>query len=129
MAAPPDEAWLRALARRRCCGAIERLHREGVYHRDIAPDNILIEPDGQPVLLDFGAARRVIGDKSQTLTAILKPAYAPIEQYGEAGSVKQGAWTDLYALGATLHLPAAARPPPPATDTRRAGRAAAAGRA
>ena len=96
-------------------GAIERLHAEGVYHRDIAPDNIQIEPDGHPVLLDFGAARRVIGDKSQTLTAILKPAYAPIEQYGEAGSVKQGPWTDLYALGATLHYLLLLRPPPPAT--------------
>ena len=67
------------------------------------------------MLLDFGAARRVIGDKSQTLTAILKPAYAPIEQYAEAGSVKQGPWTDLYALGATLHYLLLNRPPPPAT--------------
>jgi len=114
MAAPPDEAWLRALLDP-LLGAIERLHSEGVYHRDIAPDNIQIEPDGHPVLLDFGAARRVIGDRSQTLTAILKPAYAPIEQYGEAGSVKQGPWTDLYALGATLHYLLLLRPPPPAT--------------
>ena len=114
MAVPPDEAWLRALLDP-LLGAIERLHAEGVYHRDIAPDNIQIEPDGHPVLLDFGAARRVIGDRSQTLTAILKPAYAPIEQYGEAGSVKQGPWTDLYALGATLHYLLLLRPPPPAT--------------
>ena len=84
MAKPPDEAWLRALLDP-LLGAIERLHSEGVYHRDIAPDNIQIEPDGHPVLLDFGAARRVISDKSQTLTAILKPAYAPFEQYAEAG--------------------------------------------
>jgi serine/threonine protein kinase len=114
MAAPPDEAWLRALLDP-LLGAIERLHSEGVYHRDIAPDNIQIEPDGRPVLLDFGAARRVIGDKSQTLTAILKPAYAPIEQYAEAGSVKQGPWTDIYALGATLHYLLLLKPPPPAT--------------
>ncbi len=86
---PPDEAWVRALLAP-LLSALERLHGEGVYHRDIAPDNILIEPDGRPVLLDFGAARRVLSDKSQALTAILKPAYAPIEQYGEAGSVKQG---------------------------------------
>jgi hypothetical protein len=96
-------------------GAIEKLHSEGVYHRDIAPDNIQIEPDGHPVLLDFGAARRVISDKSQALTAILKPAYAPIEQYAEVGSVRQGPWTDLYALGATLHYLLLGRPPPPAT--------------
>jgi len=114
MAAAPDEAWLRALLDP-LLGAIERLHSEGVYHRDIAPDNILIEKEGHPVLLDFGAARRVISDKSQTLTAILKPAYAPIEQYAEAGAVKQGPWTDIYALGATLHYMLLGRPPAPAT--------------
>ncbi|HLL18489.1 MAG TPA: protein kinase, partial [Rubrivivax sp.] len=114
MVGPPDEAWLRALLDP-LLGAIEKLHSEGVFHRDIAPDNIQIEPDGRPVLLDFGAARRVLGDKSQSLTAILKPAYAPIEQYAEAGSVKQGPWTDIYALGATLHFLLLTRPPPPAT--------------
>jgi serine/threonine protein kinase len=114
MAMAPDEAWLRELLVP-LLGAIETLHDAGVYHRDIAPDNILIEADGRPVLLDFGAARRVISDKSQTLTAILKPAYAPIEQYAEAGSVKQGPWTDIYALGATLHFLLLGRPPSPAT--------------
>ena len=114
MKQPPDEAWMRALLDP-LLGAIERLHAEGVYHRDIAPDNIQIEPDGRPVLLDFGAARRVISDKTQSLTAILKPAYAPIEQYAEAGSVKQGPWTDLYSLGATMHYVLLARPPLPAT--------------
>jgi serine/threonine protein kinase len=114
MAGPPDEAWLRRILMP-LLGAIERLHSEGVFHRDIAPDNIQIEPDGRPVLLDFGAARRVLSDKSQALTAILKPAYAPIEQYGEAGAVRQGPWTDLYALGATLHYLLLGRPPSPAT--------------
>jgi serine/threonine protein kinase len=114
MSQPPDEAWARSVLDP-LLGAIEKLHSEGVYHRDIAPDNIQIEPDGHPVLLDFGAARRVLSDKSQALTAILKPAYAPIEQYAEAGSVKQGPWTDIYALGATLHFLLLARPPSPAT--------------
>ncbi len=114
MAGPPDEAWLRSILMP-LMGAIETLHNEGVFHRDIAPDNIQIEPGGRPVLLDFGAARRVLSDKSQALTAILKPAYAPIEQYGEAGAVRQGPWTDLYALGATLHYLLLGRPPPPAT--------------
>jgi serine/threonine protein kinase len=114
MPAPPDEAWLRALLKP-LLEALEKLHGAGVYHRDIAPDNIQIEPGGRPVLLDFGAARRVISDKSQTLTAILKPAYAPIEQYAEAGAVKQGPWTDIYALGATLHFMLMRRPPAPAT--------------
>ncbi len=114
MGGAPEESWLRTMLMQ-LLGAIEKLHSEGVYHRDIAPDNIQIEPDGRPVLMDFGAARRVLSDKSQALTAILKPAYAPIEQYGEAGSVKQGPWTDLYALGATLHYLLLARPPAPAT--------------
>ncbi len=110
----PDEATLRSMLDA-LLGALERLHGEGVYHRDIAPDNIQIEPDGHPVLLDFGAARRVLSDKTQSLTAILKPAYAPIEQYAETGSVKQGPWTDFYALGATLHYVLLGKPPAPAT--------------
>ena len=114
LSAPPDEAWLRALLGP-LLGAIERLHSEGVYHRDIAPDNIQIEPDGRPVLLDFGAARRVISDKTQTITAILKPAYAPIEQYADSAALKQGPWTDIYALGATLHYMLLGHPPAPAT--------------
>ncbi len=114
MSASPGEDWLRALLGP-LLGAIERLHSEGVYHRDIAPDNIQIEPDGRPVLLDFGAARRVISDKTQTITAILKPAYAPIEQYADSAALKQGPWTDIYALGATLHYMLLGHPPPPAT--------------
>jgi hypothetical protein len=110
----PDEVWIRATLTP-LLGALEQLHREGVYHRDISPDNIHLEADGHPVLLDFGAARRVISGKTQTLTAILKPAYAPIEQYAETGAVKQGPWTDLYALGATLHFMLLGYPPAPAT--------------
>jgi serine/threonine protein kinase len=110
----PDETWLRELLLP-VLGALDVLHKVEVYHRDIAPDNILIAPDGQPVLLDFGAARRVIGDRSQNLTAILKPRYAPIEQYAESTSLRQGAWTDLYALGATLHYLVTGAPPAPST--------------
>jgi len=114
MQAPPDESWMRALLEP-LLGALEVLHREDVFHRDIAPDNILMGDDGVPMLLDFGAARHVISDRSQTLTAILKPSYAPIEQYGESASLRQGAWTDLYALGATLHFLVTQAPPAPAT--------------
>jgi hypothetical protein len=114
MPRPPDEAWLRGLLVP-MLDTLEKLHEDGVYHRDIAPDNIQIEPDGRAVLLDLGAARRVIGDATQTLTAILKPAYAPIEQYAEVGALRQGAWTDLYALGATLHFLLLGVPPSPAT--------------
>jgi serine/threonine protein kinase len=101
--APPDEMRLKQLLVQ-LLDALEVLHRAHALHRDIAPDNILILPDGNPVLLDFGAARRVITDRTQALTAILKPGYAPIEQYGESPSLKQGPWTDLYALAGVIHF-------------------------
>ncbi|MGH8795521.1 MAG: serine/threonine protein kinase, partial [Caldimonas sp.] len=110
----PDEAWVRSVIDP-IMSALELLHREGVYHRDIAPDNILLPPDAAPVLLDFGAARRVISDRTQSLTAILKPSYAPIEQYAEMTQLRQGPWTDLYALGAVVHYLLFGVPPSPAT--------------
>jgi serine/threonine protein kinase len=114
MARAPDEAWIRSVLDP-ILGALELLHRAGVWHRDIAPDNILLPPQGPPVLFDFGAARRVIGDRDRSLAAILKPRYAPIEQYGETAELRQGPWTDLYALGAVAHLLLFGVPPPPAT--------------
>src|SRR6185295_7157963 len=111
---PPDEAWIKSVITP-ILSALELLHREGVYHRDIAPDNILLPRDGPPVLLDFGAARRVISDRTQSLTAILKPSYAPIEQYAEMTQLRQGPWTDLYALGAVVHYLVFGVPPAPAT--------------
>ncbi|AKJ29335.1 serine/threonine protein kinase [Caldimonas brevitalea] len=114
MRTPPDEAWLRNLLES-LMGALDVLHAASCYHRDIAPDNILLLTDGRPVLLDFGAARRVIGDKTQTLTAILKPAFAPIEQYAEAGHLQQGPWTDLYALAAVVYYCISGRSPLPST--------------
>jgi serine/threonine protein kinase len=95
--------------------ALEMLHREQVYHRDIAPDNIMIS-DGRPVLLDFGSARRIIGDGTQALTTVLKPGYAPIEQYVDDGTMKQGPWTDVYALGGVLYHLATGKPPPQAVS-------------
>jgi hypothetical protein len=62
----------------------------------------LLTPSG-PLLLDFGAARRVIGDMTQALTVMLKPGFAPIEQYGEVAAMAQGAWTDLYALASVVY--------------------------
>ncbi|MEY4427433.1 MAG: hypothetical protein RLZZ182_122 [Pseudomonadota bacterium] len=120
MEGPPPEAWLRALMEP-LLGALDLLHREQVFHRDVAPDNILIVPDAdapqgmRPVLLDFGAARRVITDHTQSLTAILKPSFAPIEQYAETSHLRQGAWTDLYALAAVLHYCLTGRTPVPST--------------
>ena len=90
--------------------ALEMLHREQVFHRDIAPDNIMLA-DGRSVLLDFGSARRILGDGTQALTTVLKPGYAPIEQYSDDGSMKQGAWTDVYALGGVLYHIATGKAP------------------
>ncbi|WP_250501239.1 DUF4384 domain-containing protein [Caballeronia sp. GAWG1-5s-s] len=113
MKQPPDEAWLRALLTP-LLDALAVLHAADCFHRDIAPDNIiLLEESNRPVLLDFGAARRVIGDMTQALTVILKPGYAPIEQYAEIPSLRQGPWTDHYALAALVYFAITGRTPPP----------------
>jgi serine/threonine protein kinase len=114
MAAPPSQAWLLALTDA-MLGALASLHSENVYHRDVAPDNIMLQAGGTPVLLDFGAARHVIGGHRAALTAIVKPNFAPIEQYADAGAVRQGPWSDLYSLGAVLHFCLIGRAPMPAT--------------
>ncbi len=123
MKEPPTEAWLRSLAEP-VLDALEVLHRAGVYHRDVSPDNILVQIDGPPVLLDFGAARRVVGEHSHALTAILKPSFAPIEQYADVAGMRQGPWTDVYAVAAVLYYLIRRQPPVPAAvravrDTQR----------
>jgi hypothetical protein len=115
MTAPPDEAAARALLIP-LLSAVDLLHRESVYHRDIAPDNILIQPGGRPLLLDFGAARRVIGDLQRAPTVILKDGYAPVEQYGDMPELAQGAWTDLYALASVVHRAITGSVPPPSVQ-------------
>jgi serine/threonine protein kinase len=115
MGAPPSEAWLVSLLRQ-LIDALAVIHAESCFHRDIAPDNILLVEGDRPVLLDFGAARRVISDMTQTLTVILKPGYAPIEQYAENPSMKQGPWTDIYALGAVVYFALTGAPPDPAVS-------------
>jgi len=111
---PPDEEWLLDLLHW-LTEALAVIHAEHCYHRDIAPDNVMMLADtGRPLLLDFGAARRVIGDMTQALTVILKPGYAPVEQYAEAPGMKQGPWTDVYALAAVIYWTIAGKTPPPA---------------
>jgi serine/threonine protein kinase len=78
---------------------LETVHKLNFLHRDIKPDNIYIRADGTPVLLDFGAARRVTAN--QDMTNIVSPGFAPFEQYHSKG--KQGPWTDLYSLGAVMY--------------------------
>lgn len=80
--------------------AFSELHRENVMHRDVSPDNIMLCADGSVKLLDFGSARQVYSEGSQLLSVVMKPGFAPIEQYMRSG--KQGAWTDIYSLGASI---------------------------
>ncbi|GAB2889518.1 hypothetical protein GCM10027046_17460 [Uliginosibacterium flavum] len=112
---PPDEAWLKKILDP-ITEALGIIHEQNCFHRDIAPDNIMLLRDGRPVLLDFGAARRVISDMTQALTVILKPGYAPIEQYAEMPGMKQGAWTDIYALAAVCYFSIAKKLPPPSVS-------------
>ena len=110
-----DEPYLRGILAP-LLDALEHLHQSQIYHRDIAPDNIMILDNGMPVLLDFGAARRVMKDMTQALTIILKPGFAPIEQYADDPSLKQGSWTDIYGLCAVLYYAILHKTPPTAVS-------------
>ena len=90
--------------------AMIKVHEKGLIHRDIAPDNLMLE-NGDIRLLDFGCAREATTG-SETMTIMLKPGFAPLEQYDGRG---QGPWTDVYALCATLYFCLTGEVPPPAT--------------
>ncbi|MBS0422984.1 MAG: protein kinase [Proteobacteria bacterium] len=113
----PDEKWLKDLLFQ-LLDALSVLHKDKpqCLHRDISPDNILILPEGRALLLDFGAARRVISDMTQSLTVILKPGYAPIEQYAEEANLTQGPWTDFYALAAVIYFVITRKTPIPSVS-------------
>ena len=80
---------------------LAEVHEKGLVHRDVKPANVVLREDGSPVLIDFGAARHVVGGRSGRRTVVLTDGYAPIEQYSEKG--EQGPWTDVYALGAVAY--------------------------
>jgi serine/threonine protein kinase len=121
LGAPPSERWLRALATP-LAQAISVLHEHSTLHRDLSPDNVLmlydratgnyLEQAPRPVLLDFGAARRVAAEATQQLTAILKSGYSPVEQYDNDAKERQGPWTDVYALAAVMYHATAGKAPP-----------------
>jgi serine/threonine protein kinase len=96
--------------------ALEHMHSEQVYHRDISPDNIMVLNDGKPILLDLGAARRLESENAQALTVLVKPGYAPIEQYSGDSDVQQGPWTDIYGWGASAYYALTGKPPPPSAS-------------
>jgi serine/threonine protein kinase len=110
------DAWCRAVLRQ-ILEALEMLYTMQILHRDISPDNIIVQENGDAVLLDFGSARQIIGDMTSGLTVILKPGYAPVEQYAGDGSLGQGPFTDLYALSAVMYF-AITKAPPPASIGR-----------
>ncbi|MBN9513082.1 MAG: protein kinase [Alphaproteobacteria bacterium] len=107
----PDE--VRRLADGLLAG-LGAVHAQGFLHRDIKPSNIIVRRDGVPILIDFGAARQAMGGRTRTLTGILTPQYAPIEQYALDG--KQGPWSDIYSAASVLHHAIAGFPPPDAAS-------------
>lgn len=90
--------------------ALDTVHSKGLVHRDVTPDNIVIADDGTVKLLDFGAARYSLGDRSRSLDVVLKPGYAPKEQYVRRG--KQGPYTDVYSVAACFYAALSGYLPP-----------------
>lgn len=85
---------------KKIASALASAHSMNVLHRDVSPDNVIICGDGKIKLIDFGAARQLVAEASQSLSVLLKPGFAPLEQYQKKG--RQGPWTDIYSLGMTL---------------------------
>ena len=96
---------------------LSSVHAAGLLHRDISPDNVMVRPDGTPVLIDFGAARHGLGEHSGALSSVLKPGYAPLEQYPPGRG--QGPWTDIYGLGALAYWALSGSQPTAATERTR----------
>ncbi len=95
-------------------GSLHRIHKKMLLHRDISPDNIILTKDDRLKLIDFGATRIYALNSPGSMSVLVKPGFAPIEQYSRTG--KQGPWTDVYALAATYYYMACGKKPPTAPD-------------
>jgi len=92
--------------------ALDVVHELGIAHRDVKPANIYIRENGEPVLLDFGAARNTVSGQSKTVAAIVSSGYSPIEQYSDVAD--QGPWTDIYATAGVAYRLITGKVPPDA---------------
>ena len=115
IAAPPhheiDEAWLRPILRK-LLEALEYVHSCELLHRDIKPNNILLDKRGEPTLIDFGTARSLVSERSATM--VESPGYSPLEQLQQHS--KKGPWIDIYSLGATMYCLLTGQNPPRSID-------------
>jgi serine/threonine protein kinase len=91
---------------------LDYIHQQNFLHRDISPENVIVTPEGQPILVDFGSARKAIGGR--TMTSVVRPGYSPLEQYQKV--TPQGPYTDIYALAAIMVHAISRKEPPQAVD-------------
>ncbi len=95
--------------------ALDMIHRQaGIFHRDISPENIMVMPDGSIRIIDFGSAKSMVVSENQQFSVVLKPGFAPPEQY--ASNLSQGSFTDVYALAGTFYYAASGKMIPVAPD-------------
>ena len=95
--------------------ALDRMHRQaGVFHRDVSPENIMVMPDGSVKIIDFGSAKMLAISENQQFSIVLKPGFAPPEQY--SGKMNQGSFTDVYALAGTFYYAASGKKLPAAPN-------------
>lgn len=87
--------------------------RYGIFHRDMSPENIMVRQDGDPVIIDFGNAKSYVRSAGESMSVVLKPGFAPPEQYT---GKNQGPWTDVYSLAGTFYYMVSGTKVPPATE-------------
>lgn len=128
----PNEDWIKSLLAQ-LFEPLDMMHAAHCYHPGIAPGNILLLADGRPLLLDFGAAQRVLGAGGYGPATDMRSGFAAIEEYEDIPNLKPGPWTDIYALAAVAYFLVAGKMPPPApsrlaSDAMTAAQQAGAGR-